>query len=205
MLFALQAFLHSTRWRKSLYIFKLESCSEDQQNKVHHYYTKTIFLWNSVNQIISIDKIIMLPVPEIKGAFDWPYSGIRINRINPSNRWIETLLQFRIQGMYSKHSAQGSRILGIIRNNDVMPSSHSRVFWNNDQIWWSPVAKKKTRFRTLGTSFGKRSCKENAQRQNFTPSLTRTSNYAIFGHFMVLFFRQIQWPKTHMQGYCSTR
>ena len=53
--------------------------------------------------------------------------------------------------MYSKHSALGSRILGIIRNNNIMLSSHSRVFCNNNQKWWSPTAKKtnkQTKFST---------------------------------------------------------
>ena len=76
--------------------------------------------------------------------------------------------------MYSKHSALGSRILGIIRNNEFMPSSHSRVFWN----------KKK---QDIGTSLGK-ICKENVQRQKesrkFCRHRSRSSNYAIFGHFM---------------------
>ena len=54
-----------------------------------------------------------------KGEFNWPYSGIRINEINPNNRSIETLFRFRNTYLYSKHfnSALESR---IIRNNDVM-------------------------------------------------------------------------------------
>ena len=102
--------------------------------------------------------------------------------------------------MYSKHSALGSRILGIIRNNDVMASSHARVFWNNNQKCCSPLARKNT--QDLGSSFGKISCKENIQRQKeslkFCRCRSRSSNYAIFGHFTVLFCREIQCPKTHL-------
>ena len=38
-----------------------------------------------------------------------------------------------IHGMYSKHSALGSRILGIIQNNDVTASLPRGVFQNNKQ------------------------------------------------------------------------
>ena len=52
--------------------------------------------------------------------------------------------------MYSKHSALGSRMLRIIWNNDVMPFSHPRVFfWNNNQKWWLPVAKKSLKYDNL--------------------------------------------------------
>ena len=70
------------------------------------------------------------------------------------------------------------------------------------QKWWSPVAKKKR------TSLDKISCKENVLRQKesrkFCPCHSRSSNYAIFGLFTVLFCREIQWPKPHVQGYCWT-
>ena len=39
----------------------------------------------------------------------------------------------RIHGMYSKHSALGSRMLGIIQNNDVTSSSPRGLFQNNKQ------------------------------------------------------------------------
>ena len=39
----------------------------------------------------------------------------------------------RIHGMYSKHSALGSRMLGIIQNNDVTSSSSRGLFQNNKQ------------------------------------------------------------------------
>ena len=45
-----------------------------------------------------------------------------------------------IHGMYSKHSALGSRILGIIQNNDVTASSTRGLFQNNKQngYCWQP-------------------------------------------------------------------
>ena len=64
--------------------------------------------------------------------------------------------------MYSKHSSPGSRILEIIRNNDVTPSaSHSRVFETITKTGGRVWRKKK---KGLRTSFGK-ICKENDQRQ----------------------------------------
>ena len=44
--------------------------------------------------------------------------------------------------MYSKHSAPESRILGIIRNNDVM----LRGFFSNQQTKWLPLRASKTKF-----------------------------------------------------------
>ena len=39
----------------------------------------------------------------------------------------------RIHGMYSKHSALGSRIFGTIQNNDVTSSSPRGLFQNDNQ------------------------------------------------------------------------
>ena len=64
--------------------------------------------------------------------------------------WDDILIQENIStihGTYSKHSALRSRMLGIIRNNDNMPSSRCHVFWNNNPKWWnSYVAKKAISF-----------------------------------------------------------
>ena len=90
--------------------------------------------------------------------------------------------------MLSKHSALGSRILGIIRNNDVMASSHSAFFKTKTKNGGRLCLKKKK--QGLGTSFGK-IYKENVQREKESRQgylrRSRSSNYAIFGHFTVLF------------------
>ena len=70
--------------------------------------------------------------------------------------WLRTYSNSRIHGMYSKYSAPGSRILKIIRNSDVIPSSYSCVFWNN-QKWWLPKVKKtKLLLKWITTSFAER-------------------------------------------------
>ena len=60
--------------------------------------------------------------------------------------------------MYSKHSAVGSRILGIIQNNDVVPSSPAFPLVLKQQPKMVVACGKR---KGLGTTSGKISCKEN--------------------------------------------
>ena len=85
--------------------------------------------------------------------------------------------------MYSKHSALGSRILKIFRNDDVMLSSLSCVFWKlviaggekKSFHWRSKITISNTRFQN--------------ERRKFSRRGPRCSKYSEFGHFKLLFCR----------------
>ena len=80
-----------------------------------------------------------------------------------------------------------------------IPAFFETTTKNGGRLW--------QKIQRLGTSIGK-ICTENVhcrkQSRKFCRRRSRSSNHAMFGHFTVLFCSEIQWPKTHLQGYCST-
>ena len=109
--------------------------------------------------------------------------------------------------MFSKRSSLGSIILRTIQNDDVMPSSNSRAFLNNNQKWYPSEAKKKSFYwKRKITSSSRRFQKEI---RTFSRQGQSWSKYSEFSHFTLLLCRG-RWKNVprfiaHVQSYCLAK